>query len=134
MIVLDEHLADHALGAQIAVWYLGRVLSVRELRPGTVIKDEAMTTLLRTAVEPTFVTINVSDFWQKVRANPRFAIVCIDLPALQVLEIPSYLRRFLNLPRFKTKAARMGVVALLRPTRIEVYRANRKIEILEWNT
>lgn len=133
MIVLDEQLDARELGEQIAAWYAGRVISVRELRPHTVIKDEAVTTLLRTVAHPTFVTINVADYWNKVSSNSRFVIVCIDLPARQVLQIPMYLRRFPSLPQFKTKAARMGVIALLRPTRIEYYRASHKIETLAWS-
>lgn len=42
------------------------------------------------------------------------------------------LRKFMRHPEFKTKARRMGVVALVRRTRIEFYRVDRKIETMNW--
>lgn len=57
MIVLDEELQGLGLEQAIAHWYRGAVLVVKQLRPGTVIKDEAIPTLLRRANQPTFVTI-----------------------------------------------------------------------------
>ena len=58
MIVLDEQLQGLGLGEAIARWYRGAIVVVKQLRPGTVIKDEAIPTLLRQAKQPTFATIN----------------------------------------------------------------------------
>lgn len=132
MIVLDEEIHDPDLAVQIGVWYKGSVISVKSLRPRTLVKDDSMPTLLRRVAQPTFVTINWTDFWRELAADRAFCIVCADLTSRQVNQVPFYLRRFLNLPQFKTKAARMGSVVLLRPTRIEFYRADRKIQTMEW--
>jgi hypothetical protein len=61
MIVLDEHLQGLELEDAIARWYRGTVVIVKTLRPGTVIKDDAIPTLLRRLKQPTFVTINYAD-------------------------------------------------------------------------
>ena len=42
MIVLDEHLAGLGVETAIRQWYRGRVCGITELRPGSVIKDEAI--------------------------------------------------------------------------------------------
>ncbi len=132
MIVLDEEIYDPDLATQIAAWYVGRVVPITALRPKTVIKDEAIVTLLRSVPHPTFVTINVSDFWRIVPADPHYAVICVDLPARRVLEIPDWLRRLFRMPVFKSKAARMGRVVRLRPSHIEYYEANRRVQTLAW--
>jgi len=66
MIVLDEQLLGRDLDSEIARWYPGNVRFIIDLRPGTVIKDDAIPALLREQSLPTFVTINVRDFWRKV--------------------------------------------------------------------
>jgi hypothetical protein len=133
MIVLDENLNYPILATRIAAWYPGRVAILTELRPKTTIKDDAVSGLLRTVPYPTFVTINVKDFWRVIRAEAQFAVVCIELPIDRAEQVSEWLRRYLSLPEFKTKAGRMGIVALLRPTRIEFYRADRKIETMDWS-
>ncbi len=62
MIILDEQLLSYALRAPIEQWYRGTVTDITQLRPETVIRDDAIPMLLRAARQPTFVTINVSDF------------------------------------------------------------------------
>lgn len=66
MIVLDEQLLGRSLERAITAWYGGSVQFITELRPNTVIKDEAIPLLLRQQRQPTFVTINERDFWQRV--------------------------------------------------------------------
>jgi predicted GTPase len=51
------------LEAVISRWYRGSVIIIKQLRPGTVIKDEAIPALLRRAKQPTFVTINHTDLY-----------------------------------------------------------------------
>ncbi|HJW84060.1 MAG TPA: hypothetical protein VJ754_07130, partial [Anaerolineae bacterium] len=63
MIVVDENLHDRRLIDAMSAWYSGRVISITVLRPGSVIKDEAIPALLRQASQATFVSINVADFW-----------------------------------------------------------------------
>lgn len=60
MIVLDEELQGLGLEEAISRWYRGSVILIKKLRPGTVIKDDAIPALLRKVKQPTFVTINTS--------------------------------------------------------------------------
>lgn len=133
MIVLDEELQGLGLEEAIAHWYRGAVLVVKQLRPGTVIKDEAIPTLLRRANEPTFVTINHQDFWRRIPAESSFCLVCFKLSADQAQEIPVLLRRLLALREFRTKRERMGKVASLGRRGIQYYSNRDKlIHILGW--
>ena len=47
MIVLDEQLMGRDLDNEIARWYPGSVRFIIDLRPGTIIKDDAIPALLR---------------------------------------------------------------------------------------
>lgn len=131
MIVLDEQIYSAAIAAEIARWYPGKIISLKELRPESLVKDDAVDILLRAVPSPTFATINITDFWKQMKADARFCIVCVELPQSRTRELAQLLRRFLSRPEFNTKKKRMDVVALLRPTRIEFYRVNQKIETLE---
>ena len=124
MILLDEHLQSPSLETAISRWYRGRVLIVKQLRPGTIIKDDAIPVLLCQARQPTFVTINYTDFWRRVSADERYCIVCLQLSTERVDEIPSLLRRLFRLPGFNTKAERMGKVVLVSPQRVRYYQAH----------
>jgi hypothetical protein len=132
MIVLDEEIQGPRIGGPIAEWYSGKVISVKELRANSLIKDDSIPTLLHQVARPTFVTINVVHFWRVIQPSRAYAVVCIELPLSQIRDVSVWLRRYLAKPDFKTKARRMGTVALLRPTRIEYYRLDRKIETLHW--
>jgi hypothetical protein len=65
MIVLDEQLLGRHLEREIAQWYRGKIVYISDLRPHTVIKDDAIPRLLRQQSQPTFVTINEKDFGEK---------------------------------------------------------------------
>lgn len=110
MIILDEQLLKQSIRVAIAKWYRGSVRVVPDLRPQTVIKDDAIPDLLRRENQPTFVTINEKDFWKKVPIDSLFCVVCFPLPYTRVDEIPQALRALFRHPEFKTKAARMGKV------------------------
>ncbi len=118
MIVLDEQLLGRDLEQDIARWYRGPVQFVIDLRPHSVIKDEAIPDLLRRQSQPTFVTINERDFWRRVAVDRRYCIVCFPLPDSRVREIPQSLRSLLCRPEFRTKAQRMGKI--LRATTEEI--------------
>jgi hypothetical protein len=47
VIVLDENLLSLRLDNPIATWYPGRVCYITDLRPGMVIKDEAVPRFLQ---------------------------------------------------------------------------------------
>lgn len=118
MIILDEQLLGRDLEQDIARWYRGPVQFVIDLRPHSVIKDEAIPNLLRYQSRPTFVTINERDFWRRVAADQRYCIVCFPLPDPRVRDIPLSLRAVLRRPEFRTKAQRMGKI--LRVTTEEI--------------
>ena len=133
MIILDEELQGLGLEVAISHWYRGAVLIIKQLRPGTVIKDQAIPALLRRAKQPTFVTINHRDFWRRLAAEPSFCLMCFKLTADQAGEIPELLRRLLRLPEFRTKRARMGKVTLVSRRVIQYYSTDDKlIHILGW--
>ena len=128
MLVLDEQLLGRNLESEISRWYRGPVLFVTELRPGTVIKDEAIPLLLRRQSSPTFLTINESDFWRKVAIDRHFCVICFPLPDSQVSAIPGLLRGVFRHPLFRVKTERMGKV--LRVTRDTIsYYTHRDAQI-----
>jgi len=130
MIVLDEGIHGHFIIKPIASWYNGRVISVTALRPKTVIKDDAIPSLLRAASRPTFITINTTDFWRIASADSRYCILCFDLDAKQIKTLPDSLRRLLQLTEFKTREARLGKVARVRSNRIDYYELDKRVHTL----
>jgi hypothetical protein len=121
MIVLDEHLAGLGVETAIEQWYRGRVCGITELRPGSVIKDEAIPHLPRAERQPTFVTLNWKHFWQRTAAHHDFCIVCFVRTTEHAREISPCLRRLLRLPEFRTRAERMGRVARISGERAAFY-------------
>ena len=63
----------------IAKWYRDTVQFIVDLPPNTMTKDDAIPGLPRQQPEPTFVTINERDFWQKVAIDLRYCVVCFAL-------------------------------------------------------
>jgi hypothetical protein len=135
MIVLDEQLLGRGIEEVIRRWYPGAVCFINDLRPGTVIKDEAIPMLLSQEAEPTFVTINETDFWNRVAISDRFCIVCMALTDSRVADIPALLQRLLRHPDFSTKARRMGCVIRLTSTNAAYYTVQDKtaIPIEKWH-
>jgi hypothetical protein len=118
MLVLDEQLLGRDLETLLGRWYPGPVLFITDLRPGTVIKDDAIPVLLRQQRQATFLTINEADFWCKVVIDDRFYVVCFALPDSPAREIPNLLRAVFRLSTFRTKTRRMGKVLRVTPTTI----------------
>ena len=121
MLVLDEQLLGRDLDTALARWYRGPVLFITDLRPGTVIKDDAIPVLLRQQHQATFLTINESDFWRKVTIDAHFCVVCFALPDSRVGEIPTLLRAVFRLAAFQSKARRMGKVLRVTTTTVSFY-------------
>lgn len=118
MIVLDEQLLGRQIDRDVKKWYQGRVCFITDLRPGTVIKDEAIPGLLRQHPDSLFATINERDFWRRSPADPRYCVACLVLSDAHARVVPSLLRRLLGHSLFRTAALRSGKV--LRVTRGEV--------------
>lgn len=121
MIVLDEQLLGRGLETAIASWYPGSVCFIHELRPQTIVKDEAISSLLQHQRQPTFVTINERDFWLKIEADPRYCVICFALSDSQAKLIPPLLKTLLRAPEFRTKAKRMGRVIRITKAEISFY-------------
>ena len=133
MIVLDEQLVSYGIQASIARWYRGAVTDITPLRPDTVILDEAIPMLLRAVSRPTFVTINVADFWRRLAPDPRFCIVCCAVPHTRVQEVPDLLRRALALEQFRTRSRRLGKIMRVSPQHIQYYTTDtRTIHLIAW--
>ncbi len=111
MIVLDEQLVGYGLHAPMARWYRGPVTDITQLRPNTVTQDEAIPMLPRAALRPTFVTINVADFWRRLAPDIRFCIACFAVPHTRAQEVPDLLRRLFALEPFRTRSRRLGKIA-----------------------
>lgn len=116
MIVLDEQLLRFDLEQRIRDWYPGTVCFVTALRPESVIKDDGIPALLRTQRQPTFITINESDFWRKANPDLRYCMICFALPLPRAHEIPERLRNVLHRAEFSTKAKRMGLILHITPS------------------
>ena len=133
MIVLDESLLSVRLADSIAAWYPGRVCYITDLRPGRVIKDEAIPSLLHENKGATFITTNLTDFWRRIPAHNRYCIVCLALPNERLREIPQLLQQLFHLPEFRTKALRMGKVVRVSRGQIQYYTAgDDRIHTITW--
>ena len=135
MIVLDEQLKDARIKDAIGRWYRGRVVNITSLRPGTVIKDDAIPMLLRQLTGATFVTINTTDFWGRISGGSNYCVVCLSLSDDRADEIPELLRRLFRLAGFETKRSRSGKVALVSRSQVQFYQvANPNVQLLHWPT
>lgn len=133
MIVLDEQLLGRNIEHSIRQWYRGKVVYITELRPQTVIKDDAIPHLLQQQPQPTFVTINEKDFWQRVAISMRFCVVCFTLPDSRASTIPLLLRKLLRTSLFRTKALRMGHVIRVSTSQISYYAVHdQHIQTFTW--
>jgi hypothetical protein len=121
MIVLDEQLLSYGVREPIARWYHGAVLAITQLRPQTVVRDDAIPVLLRAAKHPTFVTINITDFWRKMPSDPRFCIACIAVSHTHALEVPDLLRRLFRLVPFRTQRQRLGTIIQVSTRQVQYY-------------
>jgi hypothetical protein len=133
MLVLDEQLKDHHLIAAITAWYPGAVTHIQTLRPATVIKDDNIATLLLTVRHPTFITVNVDDFWRKITPHRGYCILTLDLLQGDFDDLPVQLRRLFSLPLLRTRAARMGKIIRVQPNRIRFYGRDGQMQELEWD-
>lgn len=133
MIVVDEQMHNDRIYQAIRAYYPGQVISIRALRPGTLIKDDNIPALLIGTRQPTFITINSDDFWLKVAAHRAYCIINFPLPAERRFEVPGMLREVLRLPLFKTKSQRMGHILHVGHTVISYYGLDRQLHHVEWS-
>jgi hypothetical protein len=110
LFILDEHLDERAVRDQILHW--ATVRYVRDTRPGEVVKDDRILTVLHSLRMPTFVTAD-DWFWNRDHRDRRYCIVFVALRGRNDRHVPDLLRRLLRLPEFRSRAARMGKVVRL---------------------
>jgi hypothetical protein len=133
MIILDEQLLGYGLHGLIAHWYRGRVADLTELRPRTHVLDDAVPELLRKVRQPSFVTINVNDFWRRMAPDEHFAILCFSLPHTHAREIPSLLRRLFAMDPFRTRRSRLGKIAHVSRQQVQYYTTDSwAIHTIDW--
>jgi hypothetical protein len=133
MIVLDEQLLGYGLDKMIARWYRGQVTGITALRPGTHVLDDAVPESLRRIRQPSFVTINVEDFWRRLAPDRRFAILCFSLPHERAREIPFLLRQLFSIDPFRTKRSRLGKIARVSPHQVQFYTTESwAIQMIDW--
>ena len=89
MMILDDNLDAQDVLVPLRRWLKGKVMFLRDLRAGTLIKDDAVPMLLTQQKQPTFLTTNVTDFWRRVAADRRYCVICLPLPNDRQGEIPS---------------------------------------------
>ena len=133
MVVLDEQMKNLGLAEQFSSWHRGSIIDITALRPGTVIKDDVIPVLLRRVQSPTFVTINATDFWQRVQADRHFCMICVPLPDDRVNEISELLRRLFRFAEFSSRRARCGKIVLLSHTQVKYYQTpGGQVHIIGW--
>lgn len=131
MLILDEQLLGRNLEVALARWYRGSIVFITDLRPYSIIKDEAVPVLLRQQRSPTFLTINETDFWRKVSIDQHFCVVCFPLPDSQAEEISGLLRVVFRHDLFQTKAQRMGKVLRVTRNTISYYsHRDRQVQVV----
>lgn len=121
MIVLDEQLLGYGLQDSISAWYRGTVTDLPGLRPGTLILDEAVPELLRSVPQPTFLTINVADFWRCMAPDRHFCVLCVALSDKRAAELSGLVRRVFATDPFRTRRRRLGKIARVTTRSLQYY-------------
>lgn len=110
MIVLDDQISNRFSASRIERWYPGAVVSIRASRPHGQILDPEIPALLRKLRQPTFVTINYRDFFNRQFLHADYCLACFKLEQQEQDRLPDLLRGILRLPDYRTKARRMGKI------------------------
>ncbi|MCB0063727.1 MAG: hypothetical protein KDE19_16505 [Caldilineaceae bacterium] len=90
MIVVDEQIHGRRIRDAIASWYPGQVVSIKHLRPNTLVKDDAIPALLQQARQPTFITINADDFGDECQPIACIALLHFLYPRNADMKSPIY--------------------------------------------
>ena len=117
-IILDEHLDPEKMLPALQSWTTAH--RIVDLRPHEVIKDDRVLQLLHTLKQPTFVTID-DGFWDKNLRHPGYCLIYFALSDDQQDQIPPLLRQLFRFDAFKTKVARMGLVARVHPNYVDYW-------------
>lgn len=133
MIVLDANLDEQRVRRPLSLRYKGKVCSIRELRPSSVIKDDAIPAILMKERRATFITTNVSDFWRRMPAHERYCVVCVPLPNERQPEIPGLLFALFGHKALRTSRQRLGKIIRASHSEILFYDiASNRVRRLSW--
>jgi len=110
VIVVDENISFERVLTGISKGYPGAVISARTLRPHGRLLDPEIPGELLKLKQPTFVTINYSDWNNPQLAHRGYCIVSLNLTNEKAVLVPQVLREILKQPAYKTKRLRMGKV------------------------
>jgi len=89
-IILDEHLGRSQVLQPIQHWKTAK--RIQDLRPGEVVKDDRLPTILIHLEKPTLVTID-GGLWKKRFCDRRYCILYFSILDTQQNQIPSLLRQ-----------------------------------------
>ena len=130
--VLDDHLGVVDVHDQIRRW--STATSLRDIRPGEVIEDERIPSLLQTLRTPTFITIDKC-FRDRAFRDRRYCIRCFDFSTGEQRDIPGALRRPLRMPESRTRAVRMGKVARVSHDHVRWWQIGDEVEhAIHWGS
>ena len=130
--VLDDQLDPRDVRNPISRWSTARFL--REVRPGSVVKDDRVPVVLRALRTPTFISIDAG-FYRRTGRDHRYCILFFALRSDEQDAIPALLRRLLRLPEFRTRAARMGKVARVSRDHVSWWQIGNDVEhTLAWHS
>jgi hypothetical protein len=95
--------------------------------------DDAVPLLLRRVRYPSFVTINVNDFWRRMAPDDHFAILCFSLSHSQARAISSLLRRLFTTDAFRTRRNRVGKIARVSLQQVQYYTTKSwAVQTIDW--
>jgi hypothetical protein len=128
MILLDENIAEDQCRL-LRRWRI-RILQVGQGVGRQGMQDEQdILPLLHNLDRPTFFTRDLG-FFDRRWCHAGYALVC---QAVGQNEVARFIRRFLRLPAFNTKAKRMGTVVHVGPAVLRIWRLHRsKQEKMRW--
>ena len=129
-LVLDEHIDRQLVLLPIRQWIPAQ--PIQDLCGNQLLHDERVPEILLTLRQPTFVTID-QDFWHRHWCHPSYCILFFPMRSREQQCIPDLLRALLHRPEFRTRAARMGKLARIRPTIIEFWQyPPRRLHSIAW--
>lgn len=128
MNVLDENFPEHQR-PRLKEWHIPfRQIGQEIARSG--VKDPDIIRLLHRRRGVTLFTQD-QDFFDAALGHAGYGLVWLDV---RVDDAAFFLRRFLNHPRFRTKAARMGIVARVHPHGIHFWQRKRAaLQSVKWD-
>ena len=122
-LILDDQLDVQVILPALAGWKTA--VRIQQLRPGELIRDDRIPSLLLSLTNPTFLTID-RGFWKRQLCHRRYCILFFALSKEEQGAIPVLMRRLFSLPQFRTRSSRMGKVARVGKRSVVYWQAGTK--------